>query len=330
LLFIAHSVWFNLRQGTAKDREFFILLFEQKAIMYYDEMVQILKEFSTDSMAHILLSCGVHWRVDNETSNVPGTQIPWSVLIEKSLVFPYLDGCYIFPFSLVWRVATTPETSNKKFDIETRCAELVPNLVVNDLFISYDTLCSWEIYNLGIGYETLFASSLAVKYYLHAISTHMTGYFTFPTIYDISPTELPAYTIMKKYKVDFSKGISLPRNEVFTNTAGLGLTVVHNKGTHTAHHDIILPARTDVGVVNIAVQAKASFDLSDKETIMKQFLVSPKCLQQVQQLFWLYLGEKPREQKFDSIVFLNGSGCCNGLTLDIFILVKKLKSQNQK
>ena len=40
-------------------------------------------------------------------------------------------------------------------------AELVPNLDVKDLYTSYDMLCSWENYNLGVGYETLFASSLA-------------------------------------------------------------------------------------------------------------------------------------------------------------------------
>jgi hypothetical protein len=64
-------------------------------------MVQILQEFTTESIAHILLACGVHWIVNNEESNVPGTE-----LIHKSLIFPYLDGCYIFPFSLVWRAST--------------------------------------------------------------------------------------------------------------------------------------------------------------------------------------------------------------------------------
>jgi hypothetical protein len=65
LIFIAHSVWFDLRkQGTTNNREFYIQAFEQEAINYYDEMVQILKEFTTESIAHILLVCGVHWVVD--------------------------------------------------------------------------------------------------------------------------------------------------------------------------------------------------------------------------------------------------------------------------
>jgi hypothetical protein len=331
LLFIAHSVWFDLRkQRTTNNREFYIQAFEREAIIYYDEMVQILKEFATEDIAHILLACGVHWVVDNEASNVPGTQIPWVTLIQKALIFPYLDGCYIFPFSLVWRVATSPDTSNKKQDIETRCSELIPNLDVNDLYISYDILCSWENYNLGVRYETLFASSLAVKYYLRSITAGNSRYFSFPAIYDISRSELPAFNILNMYEVNFSHGISLPTREVFTNTADLGFAVVHNRNIHNAHHDIILPTRTNLGIVNIAVQAKASFDLSDRTTITKQLLVSPTSLEQVQQLFWLYLGEKRREEMFHSIVFLDGSGCCNGLALDFFILVKKLRSENQK
>lgn len=293
-------------------------------------MVEILKQFTTESIAHILLACGVHWIVNNEASNVPGTQIPWTALIQKSLIFPYLDGCYVFPFSLVWRAATSPDISYKKKDIETKCAELVPNLDVNDLYISYDTLCCWENYNLAVGYETLFASSLAVKYYLRSISTGKSGYFSFPAIYDISRADFMAFNIMKKYDVNFSHGIYIPTREVFTNVADLGLAVVHNRNIHNAHHDLILPARTNFGLVNIAVQAKASFDLSDRTTIAKQLLVSPTSLEQVPQLFWLYLGDKRREEYFDSILFLDGSGCCSGLALDFFILIKKLRSKNQK
>ena len=332
LMVIAHSIWFKLRkQDTTENRKYYIQEFEKKAIDYYGEMVSVFNDFENEEIAHILLACGVHWIVENEESNVPGTKIPWANLIQKSLVFPYLDGCYLFPFSLVWRVAISPKTSNKRQDIENICAELVPNLDVKDLYISYDMLCCWENYNLGVGYETLFGSSLAVKYYLQSISTGSSGaYFSFPAVYDISSSDLPAFDIMAEYKVNFSQGISLPSREVFANGADLGFAVVHNRNMHNAHHDLILPACVSGKTVNIAVQAKASFDLSDKKTILKQLLVSPKSLEPVKQLFWLYLGKNQREKKFNSIVFLDGSGCCNGLALDFLILVKKLTSENQK
>ena len=101
---------------------------------------------------------------------------------------------------------------------------------------------------------------------------------------------------MNKYEVNFSHGISLPTREVFSNVDDLGFAVVHNRNIHNAHHDIILPARTSLGNVNIAVQAKASFDLPGRKTITKQLLVSPASDEQVQQLFWLYLGEKKKKR----------------------------------
>ena len=330
LLFLAHSIWYNLRKGGAKDnRLFYIEAFELEAINYYGEMVMVLNQYSANDIAHIILSCGVHWQVDDENGNVPGTDIPWVSLIQKSLIFPYLDNCFIFPFALVWRVATKLGASDKKREIETKCAELVPNLDVKNLFISYDALCSWENYNLGVGYETLFVSSLAVKYYLRTLSRGKSGYFSFPKVYDIDPSDHTAYNIMDKYEVDFSKGISLPADEVFTDTSNLDSAIVHNKRIRTAHHDMILPARTSSGRVNIAVQAKASSELSDGEAIERQLLVRPNSQDKVEQLFWLYLGEKPREKLYTSIVFLSGIRCCNGLALDIIILVKKLKSKNQ-
>ena len=121
LLSVAHYVWFELRrQGTAKSREFYIQAFAKEAIIYYAEMVQILNEFTSETIAHILFACGVHWIVDNAESNVPGTNIPWVTLIRRSCVFPYLDGSYMFPFSLVWRVATTSPVNciqNKELSI---------------------------------------------------------------------------------------------------------------------------------------------------------------------------------------------------------------------
>jgi hypothetical protein len=293
-------------------------------------MGQILKEFSTDEVAHILLACGVHWRVKNEASNVPGTQIPWSGLIRQSVIFPYLDNCYIFPFSLIWRVSMSPGTTSLKEQIEARCAELVPNLDVRDLYISYDKICGWDNYKLGIGYETLFASSLAVKYFLRSIPSKEGGYFALSEIYDLHPSEMSALKLLGEYKVNFSQGIFLPFREVCTNFSDLGLAVVHNRNIQNAHHDLILPARTIKGPVNIAVQAKASFYEASSKDIMSQLKVSSQSVENVQQLFWLYLGEKRGvEKNFSSVLYLDGSGCCNGLALDSIILVKKLKSENQ-
>jgi hypothetical protein len=104
----------NLRTNNC---EFYIQEFEQAAVKYYGEMVQMLKEFTIESIANILLACGVHWIVNDEESNVPGTYIPWATLIQKSLIFPYLDRCYTFPLSLVCRVANSTAECERFVDI---------------------------------------------------------------------------------------------------------------------------------------------------------------------------------------------------------------------
>jgi hypothetical protein len=329
LLFLAHTTWFEgRRKGSAENRLFFIQQFEQQAIDYYDEMVHILKLYNVKTIAHIILACGVHWKVRDVYSNVPGTETTWSELIEKSLIFPYLDDCYLFPFSLIWNVALSPDTTNNKAEIETLCSQLVSNLDVRDIFLSYDILCAWENYNFGVGFETLFASSLAVKYYLVSLATKSSEFHPFTAIYDVDSSE-KSYKILEKFAVNFSQGISLPETEAFVNSVDSICAVIHNKKIHNAHHDIILPSTVNGKKVNIAVQAKASFDLSSKKTVEKQLCVSPHVQDQVQLLLWLYLGEENKENMYRDVAFLDGSGCCNGLALDFFILIKKLKAQSE-
>ena len=171
----------------------------------------------------------------------------------------------VISFILHW-VATSSAAPNKKEDIKKKCAELVPNLDAKDLFISFDEMCSPENYKQ----PNLMQLSSAVKYYLRSISTRNRGYHSLLIIHDISISDSTAFGIMGKYEVNFSHGISLPTHEVLTNPVDLELAVVHSRNIHNAHHDLILPARTSIEIVNIAVQAKASFNLSGKNTIAKQ------------------------------------------------------------
>jgi hypothetical protein len=111
-----------------------------------------------------------------------------------------------------------------------------------------------------------------------------------------------------------------PEHEAFVDSINLERAVIHNCKTHTAHHDLILPAeRMDQGVVNtdtsvnIAVSCNASFELSSdkKQSQLKR----PKQNDaQVDLLIWLYLGNKKREHKYQgNVVFMNGNGRCSGL-----------------
>ena len=183
-------------------------------------------------------------------------------------------------------------------------------------------------------YEDLIVSSLAVKYYLKSlVSTKQV--LSLLDIYDIDPkdpmdSDSTQHGKLAKFNVDFSEGIELRKKEVFVDTADLPTkAVIHNKNIHQAHHDIILPAILNGVQVNIAVQCKASFDLNGKKTIDSQLLISKQNPTQVHQLFWFYLGKEQRELIYNHVAFLNGSGCCNGLSLNLFEMLKKLKSKNK-
>ncbi len=336
LLFVAHQVWYDLRKKSTKNREYYMQKFEEEAITYYGEMCRLLTngEFSTSDIAHIILCCGVHYSVDDIYSNVPGTNVKWNQLIQSSLIFPYLDNCYVFPFTLVWsdRADNTPTTrrtfNDKKSEIEDLASRLVENLDVKSLFVSYDEICSMDLYHIGIFYESLFVESLAVKYYITTIITG-SDFQPFSKLYDADGEDISR---LSDYEVNLKEGIDFPDTEKFTTDLSLPSAVIHNKHHHNAHHDMLIPVKARNGKrINIAVSVKASFNLSTDRTIQTQRLSSksPKSTP-VTILIWLYLGDVDRETRYENVVFMNGSGCCNGLAIDQFVLLKKLKSSNNK
>jgi hypothetical protein len=354
LLLLAHRAWFNHKSASyVTDRLFPLQSYENDASQYYSEMSELLfnSQFAGNDIPlilgndipHILMCCGVHWDVRNINSFVPGTNILWAHLISMSVVFPYLDICYIIPFSLMW-AAKTPNNRQGGDYTKTRtgivdsCKWLIPNFDINNLFVSYDQLRQLNLYNLGICYESLFASSLAVKYYLRKLE-HNTNVQLLPLLelYNVADEDASTKRALSDTCVDFSSGMMMPEQESFVDSINMPNAIIHNFKTHTAHHDIILPAKRNAKVVNgiapvnIAVSCKASFDLSSDKTIQSQLKVSKKNDAQVGLLIWLYLGGKKREEQYqDNVVFMNGNGCCNGLALDMFILTKKLISLNNK
>ncbi|KAI8906686.1 hypothetical protein EDD86DRAFT_270967 [Gorgonomyces haynaldii] len=343
LLLLAHEAWFEFRRSSSStDLVRPLQDFEEKAVEYYSEMTSFIfnSDLETNEIPHILMSCGVHWKVSNVNSCVPGTKILWSSLIQKAIVFPYLDHCYVIPFSLLW-AAKTPndrksgDYTRTKEGIKAKCASLIPNLDIENLFVSYDELRRLDLYNLGLRYESLLASSLAVKYYLCRFENNHQAFLPLLSIYDIDRKDTATKKSLSNISVDMSSGIHLPAQECFVNSPDVPLAVIHNQKSHNAHHDILLPAKTSSETNQLfllPVSCKASFDLSPKETIRIQLKTSKQDgAPPVRLLLWMYLGNNRNEGKYaGDVVFLDGSGCCNGLALDMFILLKKLNSQNNK
>jgi len=332
LLFVAHQVWFRLRQSSRQNREYFIQNYEEEAIKYYREMGTVLTRFTVEQLSRIILCCSVHWSVRNVSSCVPGTDIQWSSLIQQSLIFPYLDNCYLFPFTLVWSEGPTVSPNAQsalndiKSQVEKYCNQAVRNLNIKELFPSFDFICSCDLYHFGICYESLFVSSLAVKYYVRRLSnTSSNTLVPFWDLYDFGGAESKvSQSLLAKFQLDLSEGIFYPSTEAFVNQ-NLPLAVIHNRNHQDAHHDIILP--TNLGCIPVSV--KASFDYVTGK-MNEQRLVSKTSSTNVIQLIWLYLGSLNKEERQANVAFLNGSGVCSGLSIDMFILVKKLKSQNNQ
>jgi hypothetical protein len=337
LLYLAHEQWYDFKASQKMHTEKVLLDFEESAQRYYNEMAEIWDKYTAHEIAHIALSCGVHLQVDIESDPVvPGTTITWKSLIDSALVFPYLDKCFVFPFQLIWNPTDSTISSKKEVVYKKRkdaieiCNQRVPNLDLDTLFVSYDVLCSLKTYYaIGIWFESFFVASLAVKYYLHALPVSG-GPHPFTDVYDCGKAEDKGiHDVLARFTVNFSGGISLPDEEAFVNNNSYGTTIIHNKNIQKAHHDAIIRATKDRVRADIAVQAKASFKLDSAPTIDDQIKISKDAdALPVPLLIWVYLGstDKPKKCNQKPVVFVDASGCCNGLTLDKFKLLKRLRS----
>ena len=135
-------------------------------------------------------------------------------------------------------------------------------------------------------FESLLASSLAVKYYICLLSDPKSSRdknVEFTTIYDFKKEENISKTLLSKYKLNLSEGIFYPDSEALASDK-LPCAVVHNKNNHNAHHDILLPS--DQGV--IAVSAKASFAF-ENAALKKQLYISKKSKFQYSLGYFQYL-----------------------------------------
>ena len=317
----------QLETKNIQNRKHYIQAFELEAKSHYHELGSLLNTMSPKDISHIILCCSVHWSVRDVELCVPGTDIKWSKLIQQSIIFPYLDNCFLFPFTLVWGEGSDSNhhLNLVKTEIENYCKQAVNNLKIKDLFLSFDFLCSRDLHNFGILFESLFVSSLSVKYYIVRLSnTSKSENVYFSELYDFCccESDIISQHLLSECKLNLSEGIFFPNSEAFADDE-LPAAVVHNKNHHNAHHDILLPTSSGV----IAVSVKASFDFT-RNDINKQWMISKKSNKKVTQLVWLYLGSSLKESREENVAFLNGSGVCNGLSIDMFILVKKLKSQN--
>ena len=329
LLVLAHIAWF---EGLKKkdDKSVHILFeFERNAGRYYSEMFDIWRTFKPEDVAHVIFATGCNWPVSDSDSNIPGTRISWNSLIQKSLIFPYDSGCYLFPYGLVWSYSNylrsdIDSVNAFRKEVKAVCQSLVKNVEIEHLFTRYSKFAVSSVYNRGMLFEEALTASLAVKYYLCQLGKLGAINVKFTSIYLSSEKE--SLVLLQNRTVDFSRGIKYPSDEATVDGTWLDRAVSRNREKRQALHDMILYSKEGL----IAVQAKASPKAPSSKIIDLQLKRRRGEDDKVDVLIWMSLCDFPRvtlAKKFaDRVVFLNGYGVCNGISLDMIRALKAVES----
>jgi hypothetical protein len=122
---------------------------------------------------------------------------------------------------------------------------------------------------------------------------------------------------------DFSDGIAYPSVEATIDSRDLAHAVTRNKKGPSALHDLILFSKEGP----IPVQVKASIEKQLRVYRPNPGLPPPE---RVDLLIWVSLCDvaemrRRRLESVDNIIFLNGSGVCNGMSLDMLRAAKMVK-----
>ena len=243
LLNLSFTEWFILKKAGVKDPAQYISSYRKSASSYYSEITKIMQMFSIDDLCHIFMCCGVHWPVEDVSSNVPGTSITWENLISNCYIFPTSNGSYVFPFDLVWE--NTPDDLRK--EIIERCSCFVKDLNIEDLFITFnskgefDDLSQHSEISMGYRFERLFVASIATKYYIYKL-VYPNKYPKFSDLYDFGTEDVSrnrSKSLLKNIVLNLSDGIHYPeKQENITKRS-----VIHNRTVTNSHHDVILKLR---------------------------------------------------------------------------------------
>jgi hypothetical protein len=291
--------------------------YEEKIGKWYADASQTFGNFTDDQLVHILFVCATGYRLFlNEC--IPGTEILIGDLVDGGMIFHYIDDRYT---TLLWLFA-----KERLHDLNKHAKTLIPNINLLKCFFSFD---SWnnkslDLYSIGIEFESIFAHSLCIKYYLHSRVKNQKGPFRFTDVYDIGKCS-KSFPAASTWKIDLRGGY-VETQEV-THNDDLEPCFYHNILTHTAAADsIVFKERNN----HLHIQNKYSMN-SEIETsnIAKQ-------LGNCNDLLWVQLGIKedsyvPPNYRNEEVkkawnekrlAFIDGGGCCNPMLMDLLILFK--------
>jgi len=333
LLKIGYQTWYKEKCCNYTDAHI-LESFYSSCQRYYSDAISFITEFKVREAAILILCCSVNFKL---AEFLPSTRVPIKDLIDRSIIFPYLDDSYVIP-AFFWlglnetsvkmlNVANSAVVLSQWAEVQKEMQSIIPGFNLEDLYIYSKRWLTnaFSISHLGTLWEKLVSTSLATKYVLHSLETTNK---TLPLceFYYLSKSA-QAYPILEKFSASLSNGIITPSDEVTVNDT-LNNAVYHNLNVQNAHHDIILCASPH----NIAIQCKNSLADPKGDTVKKQ-------LTNCTHLLWFYPGfdeedtTGPKDYRTrivkDAIEekklgFLNGAGCVSLLTIDMVLVLKRI------
>ena len=275
--------------------------FEQDAKYFYKEIFRVLDNFSQEDLTHIMLACGIRYRVLREDSCVPETSIRWTELIKNAIVFPDGHKGFIFPFGLICK----NDFFLKMDDVMKYAGSQIKNLDLRDLFLPH--------YNLSSKFEKIVVASLAVRYYILRLE-YPSGDMSLQKLFGCS---VGAYS---DYKVDLSEGINFPQYaQVTVNDKNLPSSIIHNKDFSKTH--IILVSKNG----NIAVSVKASTKLPSSYQVNQKLKATRESKEPSCNLIRLYLGPATKTRR--GVPIISGFSFCNRHAIENIIFHTKHKTK---
>jgi hypothetical protein len=290
--------------------------FEAKTLKWYKDASQSFGSYSDHDLVHILFACASGYRL-SQNDCIPGTGLLVRDLVDGGMIFHYIHDRYTTLLLLF--------AKERLGDLCDYAKTLIPNVDLSKCFFSFDSWLnkSLNLHSIGVEFEAIFAHSLCIKYYLHSL-VNGEGPFSFSAMYDLD-IRSKSYPAASSWMIDLRGGYV--ETEAVTDEDNLERCFYHNTLTNNAAADSVA---FKAPPPHLHIQDKYSMDSEiDTVKIAKQ-------LEHCENLLWVQLGlveddYVPPKYRTGAVTnawlekrlaFIDGSGCCNPMLMDLLILLK--------
>jgi hypothetical protein len=292
-------------------------IFESKILKWYGDASRCFELHSVNELVHIIFVCACGYQL-SPYNTIPNTDLVVGDLVDGGIIFHYGDNRYntlLLTFS-----------KERRKEILQYSKSLISGVDLSKCFFSFDSWLnkSLDLYAIGIEFELIFSHCLCIKYYLHSLVKKSNGPFPLTDVYELDQRST-SYNAASNMMIDLRNGYKATTEKQAEDE--LEEFLYHNVLTNNAIADCVVYKHPSP---HLHIQCKYSFDQTiDTGKVACQ-------LSHSQFLLWVQLGiiedefvppsfknsivKKAWDEK--RLVFIDGSGCCSQLIIDLFILLK--------